>query len=296
MPGLVKKSLLLVLTLALLLAPILLWVDAERKRPNEPVDVLTKYLELLYARDFRQAYPFISAADRELKTRRDYVRERGAFDGLALDAARKLSGLIEIRPLNQETDGPQNRVKIAMKLPDANAVSDLLLGWDEKKLDALPAAEQKKILSKIDELVRSNRMPMIEGEEEFVLVQEGSRWKVFLNWAAGVKVNFATTLPPDGVLIAEPITKDTVARSGDFFTIGFKVKNRAQSETVTRIVHHVEPKELTPYLDLVECALLLPVRIRPGEEQIYNSTYMVRGDLPDGIKNLNVTYEFKIER
>jgi len=48
-------------------------------------------------------------------------------------------------------------------------------------------------------------------------------------------------------------------------------------------------------LDLVECTLLLPVRLRPGEEQIYNSTYVVRGDLPDGIKSLDVTYEFKIE-
>jgi hypothetical protein len=40
---------------------------------------------------------------------------------------------------------------------------------------------------------------------------------------------------------------------------------------------------------------LLPVRIRPGEEQIFHSTYVVRGDLPEGTKSLNVTYEFKIE-
>jgi hypothetical protein len=37
------------------------------------------------------------------------------------------------------------------------------------------------------------------------------------------------------------------------------------------------------------------VRLQPSEEQIYKSTYVVRGDLPDGIKSLNVTYEFKIE-
>jgi cytochrome c oxidase assembly protein Cox11 len=127
-------------------------------------------------------------------------------------------------------------------------------------------------------------------------VKEGSQWKVFLNWAAGVHVNFAAALPADSALAAEPITKATVARSGDVFTIGFKVKNRAQKETVTRISHHVEPQELAQYLDLVECALLLPVRIRPGEEQVYNSTYLIRGDLPDGVKDLNVTYEFKVER
>jgi cytochrome c oxidase assembly protein CtaG/Cox11 len=295
MPGFVKKSLLLVLTLAVLLAPVLLWVNAERQEPAAPVDVLEKYLKLLYARDFRQAYRFISAADRELKTQRDYVRERGAFNGLALDAARKLAALIEIQPLKQEADGPQNRVKIAVKLPDANAVSDLLLGWDEKQLSALPASEQKNILGKIDRLVRDGKLPMIEGEEDFVVVQEGSGWKIFLDWATGVQVQFATTLPSNGALRAQPTSKETIARSGDVFTIGFKVKNQSANEILTRIVHRVEPKEIAGYLDLVECALLLPVRLRPGEEQTFNSTYMLRGDLPDGAKNLDVTYEFKIE-
>jgi hypothetical protein len=39
----------------------------------------------------------------------------------------------------------------------------------------------------------------------------------------------------------------------------------------------------------------LPVRILPGEEQTYSSTYVVRGDIPDGTKSVDVTYEFKVE-
>jgi hypothetical protein len=295
MPRIIKKSLLFVLTIAILVAPVLLWVNAERQKPNEPVEVLEKYLKFLYARDFRQAYRFISAADRELKSKDDYIRERGAFNGVALDAARKLSDLIDVQMIRQDVDGPRNRVRLALRLPDANAVADLLLGWDENRLNALPASEQKKILRSIDELIRNEKVPMIAGEEEFVLVQEGSRWKVFLDWAAGIQVKFATALPSNRALLAEAMTKDTVARSGDVFTIGFKVKNQSANEITTRITHRVEPKEISEYLDLVECALLLPVRLRPGEEQIFNSTYMVRGDLPDGTKTLNVTYEFKIE-
>lgn len=295
MPSIVKRSLLFALTIAILVAPVLLWVSAERRSPNEPVEVLERYLKHLYARDFRQAYRFISAADRELKNQDQYVRERGAFNGVALGAAQKLSALIALQMVKQETDGPRNRVRVALRLPDANAVADLLLGWDESRLNALPASEQQKILRTIDRLIRDEKVPMIEGEEEFVLIQEGSRWKVFLDWAAGVQVKFATTLPSNRVLLAEPTTKETVARSGDVFTIGFKVKNQSTNEIVTRIAHRVEPKEVSEYLDLVECALLLPVRLRPGEEQIFNSTYMVRGDLPDGAKTVNVTYEFKIE-
>lgn len=295
MPSIVKKSLLSLLTIAILVAPVFLWFTAEQRRPAEPAHVLSRYLKHLYARDFRQAYRFISAADRELKTQNDYVRERGAFNGVALDAARKLSSLIEIRTVKQEADGPQSRVKVAMKLPDANAVSDLLLGWDDKRLNALPGSEQKKILAKIDQLIRDDKLPMIEGEEDFVVVQEGSQWKVFLDWATGVQVKFATALPANGALVAQPTIKETIARSGDVFTVGFKVKNQSTNEITTRIVHRVEPKETAGHLDLVECALLLPVRLRAGEEQTFNSTYMVRGDLPDGTKALDVIYEFKVE-
>jgi hypothetical protein len=290
----VKQSVLLVLTVAILALPILFWIAKSPSR-SEPVEVVTKYLKLLYARDFSRAYQFISAADRQLKTRNDYVRERGPFDGFAHEVARKLSSFIEIQPVTQRIDGAQNRLRLALRLPDAEALSDLVLEWDENRLKTLPQSEQKRILATLDRLARAEKLPMIEGEEEFILVREGSKWKVFLDWAAGVQVKFDTTLPANGGLAAQPTIKETIARSGDLFTIGFKVKNTGAGEVVTRIAHRVEPKEMAEYLDLVECALLLPVRLQPGEEQIYKSTYVVRGDLPDGTKSLNVTYEFKVE-
>jgi hypothetical protein len=296
MPFSAKNLLATLFAAVVLLLPLLYMVESTRGRPaEEPTRVLSRYLNFLYARDFRQAYRFISSADRQLKKPEDYARERGSFTGFTLEVARKLAASIQLKPVAEQTDGNSKRIKLAMKLPDATGVAALLLDWDEKRLNSLPPPEQKKILATIDRLAHDNQLPMIEGEEDYTLVKEGSQWKVFLNWAAGVHVNFAVALPPDSALAAEPITKATVARSGDVFTIGFKVKNRAQKETVTRIRHHVEPQELAQYLDLVECALLLPVRIRPGEEQVYNSTYLIRGDLPDGVKDLNVTYEFNVE-
>ena len=296
MPTRAKKFVLSVFTIVTLALPAIYWLNtAEDRRPEEPTEVLTKYLKLLYARDFRQAYRFIANEDQRLKSQRDYARERGSFTGFTLEVARKLAGLIELKPVSERPEGKANRVQVDMKLPDANGVSKLLLDWDEKRLNALPSPAQKKILSSIDDLIRRGKLPMIEGEEEFVLVNENARWKIKLNWAAGVKIKFATVLPPTGEILAEPITKETVARSDDVFTIGFRVKNRASREVVTRITHRIEPAELAPYLDLVECALLLPVRLRPGEEQTYHSTYAVRGDLPDGTKGLDVTYEFKVE-
>ena len=292
----IKKFILASLSCLLLALPLLYWLNRTAANPrHEPVQTLTQYLRFLYARDFRQAYRFISAEDQRLKNSNDYVRERQPFTGFALDVARKLAGLIEVRPLSSEADGKGNQLTVAMKLPDANSVTRLLHEWDDKRLNALSATERKNILATIDSWASAKKLPMIEGEEKFVMVKEGSKWKVFLDWAGGAQVQFAAALPPGNEISAEPTTKETVARSGDLFTIGFKVANPTTKEVVTRIVHRVEPKELAPYLDLVECALLLPVRVRPGEEQLFNSTYLVRGDLPDGAKTLKVTYEFKVE-
>jgi Cytochrome c oxidase assembly protein CtaG/Cox11 len=296
MPKLLKKLLLFLVTVLMLALPLLLLVEgARREQDDKPLQVLNDYLKVLYARDFRHAYNFISDEDHRLKSQNDYVQERGPFTGFALEVARKLGKLIEVHPVSQQPDGKRTRIRLSMKLPDANALSGLLLDWDEQRLDNLTASQQRKILSTLDAMRHDNKLPMIEGEEEFVLIREDSRWKIYLDWADGVHIHFATTLPTDGSLAATPLIKQTVVRSGDPFTIGFRVKNLGSREIVTRIAHLIQPKDLAQYLDLVECALLLPVRLRPGEEQVFNSTYVVRGDLPDGTKAFDVTYEFKIE-
>jgi len=296
LPRSAKNIFLLLVTIAVLILPALYAIQsAGNRRPERPVQTLSSYLHFLYARDFRRAYRFIATEDQRVKPLHDYLRERPPFTGFTLDVARRLAALIEIRPLSEAPEQNVNRVKVNLKLPDANALSGLLLNWDESRLNALPAAEQKKILAAIDELNRQGKLPIIEGEEEFTLLREGSQWRVSLDWGAGIKVTFTTVLPSDTAISAEPLAKQTVARPSDVFTIGFRVKNRTNRTIVTRIVHRVEPKELAQYLELVQCALLLPVQLRPGEEQTYNSTYVIRGDLPEGAKRMDVIYEFKVD-
>jgi hypothetical protein len=281
----------------LLFLPWLYLLQAERRPPaDEQLTVLSQYLKSVYARDFKQAYGFISAQDRLLKSDKVYISERGPFTGFTADMAQKLAGWIEARPVERQQINDRARLKVHLTLPDANSVGPLLLDWDEKRLNALPASEQKKVHTELDRLRQHGRLKMIEGEEEFVLVKEGKQWKMFLDWAAGIHVIFRSIVPEGGLIEAEPDIRETIARSGDLFTVNYRVKNRTGHAVSARIVHHVEPKDLAEHLDLVECALLLPVRIPPGEEETYASRYWLRGDLPDGTKELKVVYEFKVER
>ena len=262
---------------------------------DEPVRILTHYLRAVYSRDFKQAYRFVSAEDKRLKDEKIYVRERGPFAGFALEAARKLAESIEFSPAQISLNDDRARIVLAFKAPDMNSIGALLLDWNEERLQALPLHEQKNLLASIERMKRSGRLEIIEGQEEFTLRREGHQWRLFFDWASGVKVKFSTLLPQNGPIEAKPTIKETVIQPNELFTIAYRVKNLTDKEVFARITHRVEPAALTEHLDVVECGLLLPVRILPGEEQSYSSTYVVRGDIPDGTKSVDVTYEFKVE-
>jgi len=257
--------------------------------------ILIKYLRAVYSRDFKHAYRFVSAADKRLKEEGVYVRERSPFSGFALEAAKKLSEFIEFTPAQIKIDDNRARITLAFKAPDMNSLGTFVLDWDEERLNALPPHEKKKLLASIDSLKRRGGLEVIEGQEEFNLVREGNSWRLFFDWASGIRVNFTAIVPQDGAIEAKPTIKQTITQPNELFTIAYRVKNLTNKEVFARITHRVEPAALTEHLDVVECALLLPVRIAPGQEQSYSSTYVVRGDIPDGTKSLDVTYEFKVE-
>jgi hypothetical protein len=283
-------------TLLLVLPASYVLTEGLQKADNKQSSrVLIKYLRNVYSRDFKHAYPFVSAADKRLKNEATYVQERGPFSGFALEAAKKLSEFIEFTPAQIKIDDNRARITLAFKAPDMNSLSTLLLDWDEERLNALPLHEQKKLLASIDGLKRRGSLEMIEGQEEFNLVKEGNSWRLFFDWASGIRVNFTTLVPEEGAIEAKPTIKATVTQPNELFTIAYRVKNLTDKEVFVRINHRVAPAALSEHLDLVECGLLLPVRIPPGQEQTYPSTYVVRGDIADGTKSLDVTYEFKVE-
>jgi len=280
----------------LLLATPLFFLKREpRAAAPQSVQVLARYLKASYARDYKQAYRLISAKDRQLKPETVYVRERGAFSGFTLVAARKLAESIAVETAKITADGNRARITAALKLPDADSVAPLLLDWDEEKLNALPAADQRKILAALDRLSRSGAMKMIEGEEEFALVKEDKAWRLALDWDAALRVSFAATVPPNGAIEAEPVPRETVVKPSEPFRIAYRVSNRSGKALRTRITHKVEPQELRHYLDIVECALLLPTQLGAGEQAEYSTTYLVRGDLPESARKFNITYDFKID-
>ena len=260
---------------------------------EEPVEVLKQYFKATYARDYRGAYRLISSEDRRLKAENTYVRERGAFSGFTLELAKQLANFVEATAVKNQITGRRAHIRLKFDVPDANKLSPILFEWDEDRLNALSREEQSGVIGSLERLRREGKLSMIAGEEEFELVKESRGWRVFLDWARGVRVIFDASVPQFIPVEARPVSKETLIHPGELFTIAFRVKNRSDRDVFFRIAHHIEPKALAEYLDLVECGLLFPVKLSSGKEDEYSTTYFIRGDLPEGIRRLDVTYEFK---
>jgi Cytochrome c oxidase assembly protein CtaG/Cox11 len=260
------------------------------------VRTVNNYLKSAYAHDYKKAYRLISNRDRMIKPEEVYVQEKGPFSGFTLTVAEKLAEMMEIRESGGFASNGTTHVKFNIKLPDASSLSTLLLDWDQDKLNALPPQRQKEILANIDNLRRAGKLKFIEGGEELTLVKENGVWRIWFDWAAGLRVHYDATVPGNEIIEATPLNRETSVGTNELFTIAYRVRNLSDQMIATRIIHRVEPQELRQYLDLVECALLLPVKLKPGEEREFSSTYMARGDLPDGSKQVKVTYEFQVEK
>jgi hypothetical protein len=288
-----NQNLVLVTVAALLLIlPPAYLLMAERAAPADPVQILVKYLKASYARDYKEAYHFVSSEDQRLKDEKTYIREKGSFTGFTLDVARKLADLIEAASVEKKMTGSRAHINVKLRLPDANKLSAHLMNWDEERLNTLTPKEQMVLIRKVDQWSKEGELPTIEGEQGFDLVKEKGSWRVFLNWAAGTQVMFHAQVAQSLPLEVMWDQREVISQPGELFNVHFRIKNSSDREILTKIPHRVEPKELAEYLELVECGLFSPMRLLPREEQEYSSTYLLRADLPDGIKHLAVTYEF----
>jgi len=242
---------------------------------HEPLQVVQAYLRATYARDLVAAYRLISTEDRKMRALDRYVRQRGPFSGFILDAAKKLGESMEITLLEQRAAGDRLHLRVRYRAPDSKKIAPVLLNWDPYRLNSLPAAERDRLLAALDGKQRDRSLEMTDGEEKFELVKEGTEWRIFLDWAAGVRIPLRLELPGTGDLQIGLSQQEVVIQPGEIFEILLTLKNNTQQAITTRIGHLVDPRNSADYLDIVQCGFLLPVTIEPGQEQEYSGNLHV---------------------
>jgi hypothetical protein len=281
---------------AILLLTSGLKLEGAEPEPNlqDLTRVIQGYLRATYARDYIDAYHYISSADQRVKDVNRYAQQRGAFMGFALDATKKLASAIEIKSSQKEVAPDRIQAVAKIRIPEPSTVSSLLLNWDPGRLNLLGASDRAQVIDSLDEKQRSGSLKMIEVEENLELVKESDEWRIFLNWAAGVTIPFRVLLSNAADLDVVLSKNEVVVQPGEFFEIYLKMKNRSKQPVVARIGHLVEPQEVENFFDFVECGFLLPVTLEPGKEQEYYARYLIRESIPEGVHQLSLTYDFTL--
>ena len=81
----------------LLIAAVLYFQPAGAKAPQvEPIDVVKAYLKASYARDYQNAYQYISSQDQAAWNEKSYASQSESFTGFALELARNLAESMEV--------------------------------------------------------------------------------------------------------------------------------------------------------------------------------------------------------
>jgi hypothetical protein len=263
---------------------------------RDPASVAEAYLRAVYARDFSEAYRYVSSEDQRARTRAAYLRQRGPLNGFALKIAKMLAATIVLELTPRKAAPDRTLLTARYRAPDPEKLAVLMRDWSGYRLNSLSAAERKQIIEAIETKTRDKSLDMVSGEEKLVLVKEGDEWRIFLDWARGVTIPLRAILKEPNatdILNVSLSARQTVAQPGEVFEITVKIRNLSQKPLILRILHLVQPEELAEYLEIVQCGFLLPVRLPPGSEQEYSGTYLLRGSLPEGVHQLNLDYDFR---
>src|SRR5262245_62202914 len=179
----------------LLLAPAVKLEGAEPS-PNlrDPAVVIQGYVRAIYARDFVDAYRYISTADQKFRDVNRYAQQRGAFMGSTLEIMRKLASFIEVQQIRKQIAPDRILAVTKLGIPEPNKLSPLLLNLDLRRLNSLQSRDVSQIIETLDKKKRDGSFEMIDIEEKHELVKEGDEWRIFLNWAVGVKIPFRLVL------------------------------------------------------------------------------------------------------
>jgi hypothetical protein len=260
----------------------------------EPASAIEVYLRAVYARDFTAAYRLISSEDRNLRDVNRYLQQRGPFSGFTLAVARNLSESLEVTLVRQEITENRAKAVVRYRLPDAEKLAPLVFNWNAYQLNSLSSQDRKNLIDHLQKQKRAGLLAMSEGTEAFELVKEGDHWRIFLNWAAGIRIPLRLDLSKSIDLDATLSKEEVILQPGDLFEIALSLRNRTGRPVTVRIGHLVEPAGIADYLDFVECGFLRPVTIEAGQQRQFSGTYMLRGSLPEGVRQLTLTYDFRL--
>ena len=290
------------LLLLILFAPtalITVHLQDRRRQPteaNNPLAVIRSYLKATYARDYRAAYRYISAADQRVRAEDSYVQGQGEFTGFTARLAGTLADFMDLNLIDESSEGNRSKIKVEYSVPASEDVSALVWDWNSEKLNSLSIAEQALLLDALAERKRSGKLPRIQGHETFELIREGNAWKIFNDWAGGTKVKVHTVLAERSDVEIKLLQQEIITRGEEPFQVNLKFSNRGRQRVVLAMRHLIEPTEAADYLEMIDCGLGQRVVLEAGTQQEFSMAYLLEKSVRKNFRDLTLTYAFEVKK
>ncbi len=264
----------------------------EADRPQATLDA---YLRATYARNFAVAYDYLSSADRQVRTRQNYVDSQGGYSGFTLEVAQQLASFMKVWLVDQKESGGRLVIKVGYRVPAPAELNDLLLEWDQDRLNSLSTEKQKELLAELDARNKAGKILNIEGQETIDLIEGPEGWKIFLAWAAGTRVLLQSKVSDANKLAVRFAAAEVIAKSDELFLVNVKIKNPAAHGVTFTVRHLLVPPAIADNLQLVECGLLTPTTLDPQQEKEFAMAYLLEATAGKTHRDIKLTYEFNIQ-
>ena len=263
-------------------------------RQPEPAAVAIEYGRALYAGEPHAIYRLISAEDQRIRSEADFVQQQERHVGFTRELLAELASFIVATPTETRVNDRRATVRLEFALPNANApeIRALAHDWDERMLNALPDGERRRIRDRLAELHRTHALPMVEGEETFTLVRDAGGWRVVMDWARSVRLHFHAAVLADLPLQVEVVPAEVAIGPGEPVRVTIRARNTGPRDVTMRVGHGIEPSARSSFLVLLQCPLVLPVTLKPGATEEFQSEYLVLKDVPESVTRFDVTYRF----
>ena len=269
--------------------------DRRQTEANDRLAVIRSYLKATYARDYRTAYGYISAADQRVRDATSYAQGQGELTGFTAQLAGTIADFMDLKLIEESSEGDRSKNKVEYSVPAPEDVSSLVWEWNSEKLNSLSAEEQIVLLDTLAARNRSGNLTRIQGHETFELIREENAWKIFHDWAAGTKVKVQTALTGRSDVEINLSQQEIITRAEEPFQVNLKIINRGSQRVVLAMRHLIEPSQATNYLEMIDCGLGRAVVLEAGTQQEFSMAYLLEQSVRKKFPDLALTYAFEVK-
>lgn len=270
-------------------------VFAARQRgmaDRSPEVIAQTYARAVYARDYAAVWDLISAANKQYKTRDQYLAENESFAGLEQELAYTLAGWIHFTETRVQIDGDRATVTTRVKVPNGNLPEVYAILQAAERESELAPAERQALFDRMQAMHAAGQIEILEGDQTFTLAREPDGWRIVMDWAGAIVVRLTAEVSPDLPWEFYPLQTEVRALSGETLSAVYRVTNHSDRTITGKARHFILPEDYEKYFVSIQCFCFIQQTLDPGETQDMTLVFRIDDDVPAEVREIENRYVF----